>query len=103
MKLVQFRAGDYEAVGLLEGGSLIDLSRAIDIQVKVHGWFSPVPPLADVGSISGLLELGTFDVSWVRVVREFVKAHGLESELRLNIKDVTLLAPIAARASSLSG
>jgi 2-keto-4-pentenoate hydratase/2-oxohepta-3-ene-1,7-dioic acid hydratase in catechol pathway len=95
MKLVQFRAGDYEAVGLLEGGSVIDLSRAIDIQVMVHGWFSPVPPLADVGTISGLLELGTFDVSWVREVREFVKAHGLESELRLSVKDVTLLAPIA--------
>jgi 2-keto-4-pentenoate hydratase/2-oxohepta-3-ene-1,7-dioic acid hydratase in catechol pathway len=94
MKIVQFRAGDYEAVGYLEGDSIIDLSRAVDIQVSVHGWFSPVPPLSDLGTISGLLELGTFEVGWVREVREFVAKHGLENELRIGLKDVELLAPI---------
>jgi 2-keto-4-pentenoate hydratase/2-oxohepta-3-ene-1,7-dioic acid hydratase in catechol pathway len=93
MKVVQFRAQDYEAVGYLENGTILDFSRAARMLNSL------LPNANDdeywpYFSLQAMIETeALFKPEVFAAVREFVADHDLEEELR--IEGAQLLSPIA--------
>jgi len=94
MKVVQFRAGEYEAVGYLQkDGTILDFSRAARM---LNGL---LPNAEDEQcwpyfSIQAMVETeALFKPDVFAAVREFVADHGLEEEL--TVEGAQILAPIA--------
>ena len=88
MKVVTFRVDDYEAVGLLEGGSIFDFTRAYGLYCLAND-LSGGP---DGCSVLGMLRAGMFTVETFASVRAFVKEHRLSKER--TVEDCRLLAPL---------
>ena len=88
MKVVSFRAGGCEAVGLLEGERVIDFTRAHAAYCAARG----IPGQPAAHSILHMLQAGLFGVELFSQVRDFVQQHGLSDDLTAD--DPTLLAPI---------
>jgi len=90
VKVVSFADGNgREAVGLLEGKRIIDLSRALPMYLLAEGY----PPLPAAFSILDLLRAGAFHVGLLQEVRVFVERHDLARVL--SARNARLLAPVA--------
>lgn len=94
MKIVRFGLPDqsYEAVGYLEGETVIDFSRGMRMfaaTVPVTGGL----PVAEFFSIEAMLAgEDLFEPGLFQDVREFISDHSLEGEL--TVDDAKLLAPL---------
>ncbi len=88
MKVVQFRTEHYQAVGLLEGGEVLDFTRAHIAYCAARD----LPPDRAAHSILAMLGAGLFDPELFAEVRAFVGEHRLTRQLM--VKDAVLLAPI---------
>lgn len=92
MKVVQFRAQDYEAVGYLENGKILDFSRAARMlnNLLPHAGDDEYWPFF---SLQAMIETeALFKPEVFAAVREFIADHSLEEELL--IENAKLLAPI---------
>jgi acylpyruvate hydrolase len=95
VKIVQLWSDNrYEAVGYLDGESVVDLTAAIRVCIETYDWFHPVPPIGEPSTILGLLELETFDAEWLLEVRDLVERHSLREELADRTEGARVVAPI---------
>ncbi len=88
MKIVTFRVGDCQAVGLLERESVLDFTRAYSLYCVAND----LPGGLDGCSVLGMLCAGIFTVETFASVRTFVKEHRLSKEM--TVEDHRLLAPL---------
>jgi 2-keto-4-pentenoate hydratase/2-oxohepta-3-ene-1,7-dioic acid hydratase in catechol pathway len=88
MKVVTFARADYQAVGWLEGDTVVDFTRAYRVFCAASGEGHG----AEAASVLNLLRAGLFTPATFATVRAFVKAHRMTKEL--TVDDARLLAPI---------
>jgi acylpyruvate hydrolase len=88
MKVVSFGVGEYEAVGWLERGSVLDFTRAYGLYCLARD----LPGALDGCSVLAMLRAGIFTVEMFESVRAFVKEHRLGEEV--TVEDCRLLAPL---------
>lgn len=88
MKVVTFSVGEYEAVGWIERGSVLDFTRAYEFHCLARN----LPGALDGCSVLAMLRAGIFTVEMFESVRAFVKEHRLGGEV--TVEDHRLLAPL---------